>query len=129
MSFFSEECTTMENTVIKFFRYRVAQLLLLAAMIMLLLAESGLAQESRNDAWILPKHYPAHFSGHGCINRMEDDEVVIDDQFFRLATDATFHTRKSQYSSRSPFRKGVQVGFSCNSNKKIESLWYIDKCR
>lgn len=125
----SKECTIMRNSVIKTLACRTGKLLILATMIMVLPAGSILAQENHSEAWILPKHYPNHFSGHGCINRIEGDEVVIDDQFFRLATDATFHTRKSQYSSRSPFRKGVQVGFICKSNKMIESLWYIDKCR
>ncbi len=117
----------MTYLMIKNFMCRLSLLLLLAAI--LLPAGSCLAQESRSEGWILPKHYPAHFSGHGCINRIEGDEVVIDDQFFRFAPDATYHTPKSQYSSRSPFRKGVRVGFISTANKKIESLWYIDKCR
>jgi hypothetical protein len=117
----------MRNSVKKNFMCRLGLLLLLAAI--LLTAGSCLAQESRSEGWILPKHYPTQFSGHGCINRIEGDEVVIDDQLFRFAPDATFHTPKSQYASRSPFRKGVRVGFISSDNKKIESLWYIDKCR
>jgi len=117
----------MTYLMIKNFMCRLSLLLLLAAI--LLPAGSCLAQKQRSEGWILPKHYPAHFSGHGCINRIEDDEIVIDDQLYRLAPDATFHTPKSQYSSRSPFRKGVRVGFISTANKKIESLWYIDKCR
>ena len=117
----------MRYSLIKNIVYRPGMLLLLAAI--LLPAGSCLAQESHSEGWILPRHYPAHFSGHGCINRIEGDEVVIDDQFFRFAPDATFHTPKSRYSSRDRFRKGVRVGFIRTDNKKIESLWYIDKCR
>ena len=117
----------MRYSVIKNFLCRLGSLLLLAAI--LLPAGSCLAQERRSEGWILPAHYPAHFSGHGCINRVEGDEVVIDDQLYRFAPDATYHTPKSQYSSRAPFRKGVRVGFMSTGNKKIESLWYIDTCR
>jgi hypothetical protein len=117
----------MRHSVIKNFRCGLCILLLLAAIH--LPAGDCLAQERRSEGRILPKYYPANFSGHGCINRIEGDEVVIDDMLFRFAPDATFHTPKSQYSSRASFRKGVRVGFISRANKKIESLWYIDMCR
>jgi Tfp pilus tip-associated adhesin PilY1 len=53
----------------------------------------------------------------------------IDDQFFRFAPDATYHTPVSQYASRSQFRKGVRVGFISTADKTIESPWYIKKFR
>ena len=117
----------MRYTVIKNFICRLSLILLLAAI--LLPAGYSLAQERHSEGWILPKYYPANFSGHGCINRIEGEEVVINDRFYRLTSGTTYHTPKTQYASRSPFRKGVLVGFVQNSGKKIESLWYIDRCR
>ena len=117
----------MKYSVIKNFICRLSLLLLLAAI--LLPAGDCLAQERRSEGRILPKYYPPNFSGHGCINRIAGDEVVIDDRLYRLTSDTTYHTPKTQYASRSPFRKGVRVGFIRNAGKKIESLWYIDKCR
>ena len=117
----------MRYSMIKNIICRLSLLLLLAAI--LLTAGDCLAQERRGEGWILPKYYPANFSGHGCINRIEGDEVVIDDRLYRLTSDTTYHTPKSQYTSRSPFRKGVLVGFISTAKKKIESLWYIDKCK
>ena len=117
----------MTYSVIKYFLCRLGLLLLLAGII--LPAGPCWAQEARKGGLILPEHYPSRFSGHGCINRIEGDEVVIDDRLYRFAGDATYHTPKAQYSSRSRFRKGVRVGFIETGDKKIESLWYIDKCR
>lgn len=95
----------------------------------ILSASSGLAQENRDGSWLLPAHYPDRFSGHGCINRIEGNEVVIDDQLYTFVADATFHTPESQLASRSGFRKRARVGFIASDNKKVESLWYIDQCR
>ena len=117
----------MKCSVIKNYICRLSLILLLAAI--LLPAGDCWPQERRSKGRILPKYYPANFSGHGCINRIEGNEVVIDDRLYRLTTDTTYHTPKTQYATSSQFRKGVRVGFIQNAGKKIESLWYISKCR
>ena len=98
-------------------------------VILLAVTCSGWAQQKRTAGLILPEHYPDRFSGHGCIGRIEGNEVVIDDRLYRLTSDTTYHTPKSQYASRSRFREGMRVGFIQSAGKKIESLWYIDQCR
>ena len=117
----------MAYSVIKHFMYGLGLLVLLVGI--MLPAGACRAQDSRHDGWILPDHYPDRFSGHGCIDRLEGDEIVIDDRLYRLASDATYHTFQNQYASRSHFRKGLRVGFINDANKRIGSLWYIDKCR
>ena len=127
MLWYVEEETIMTYSVLKNFLCRSVLLLLLA--VIAIPPGSCLAQKATSRGWIFPKHYPAQFSGHGCISRIEGDEVVIDDRLYRLAPDTTYHTPESQYSSRSSFHKGIRVGFISTANKKIESLWYIDECR
>ena len=117
----------MMYSLIKSMLARLCLALLLVGI--MLTTSTGLAQESRDEGWLLPAHYPDRFSGHGCINRIEGNEVVIDDRLYKLAADATFHTPESQFASRSGFRKRTRVGFIANENKKVESLWYIDQCR
>jgi hypothetical protein len=68
-------------------------------------------------------------SGAGCIDSISDKGVVIDDRSLKLSPETSFHTLKAQYVSRKRFRVGMQVGFVVNSQKKIESLWYIQMCR
>jgi hypothetical protein len=116
----------MLNSKIKHSLYRLGLLLLLTGII--LPAGSALAQESRSGGLILPEYYPARFSGHGCLNRINENEVVIDDRLYKLESDATYHTPQSEYASRSRFREGVRVGFVKKGNRTIQSLWYIDKC-
>ena len=72
--------------------------------------------------------YPEGLSGQGCIDSITAKNVVIDDASFAFALDITFHTLKSQNASRSMFRPGVWVGYMTNSQKQIESLWYLRSC-
>ena len=116
----------MRYSTMKYFLGRLGLLLLLAGIIPA--AGACLAQEQGNRGVILPEHYPDRFSGHGCIDQIEGNQVVIDDRLYRLAPDATFSTFETLYAPRSRFRKGMRVGF-VKDNRKIQSLWYIDRCR
>ena len=116
----------MKYSAKKKFLSRVGLVLLLVGIIWS--TGSGLLSEGHAAGRILPAHYPDQFSGHGCINRIKDNEVVIDDRLYRFAPDATYHTLTDQYTTRSRFRVGTQAGFVKNDQNKIESLWYIDKC-
>jgi hypothetical protein len=73
-------------------------------------------------------YYPEGLSGEGCIDSINAKSVVIDDAAFALSADVTFHTLKSQHASRSLFRPGTWVGYMTNSQKQIESLWYLRSC-
>jgi hypothetical protein len=110
----------------KYFLCRLGLLLLLAGII----APAGacLAQEQGNRGVILPDFYPDRFSGHGCIDRIDDNQVVIDDRLYKFTPYATFSTFETPDASRSAFRKGLRVGF-VKESRKIQSLWYIDRCR
>ena len=72
--------------------------------------------------------YPEGLSGEGCIDSINAKSVVVDDVAFALSADVTFHTLKSQHASRALFRPGIRVGFMTNSQKRIESLWYLRSC-
>lgn len=74
-------------------------------------------------------NYPEGLSGVGCIDSITAKNVVIDDAAFKLAADVTFYKLKGQEASRSLFRPGIRVGFMTNSQKQIESLWYLRSCK
>lgn len=77
----------------------------------------------------LPDYYPERFSGAGCIDSLTKNRIVIDDRSLKLSPDASFHTLKSQFASRTRFGVGMRVGFIRNSQQKIESVWYIQMCQ
>ena len=77
----------MRYSTMKYFLCRLGLLLLLAGIIAP--AGSCLAQEQGNRGVILPEHYPDRFSGHGCINRIDDNQVVIDDRIYTFTPDAS----------------------------------------
>ena len=77
----------------------------------------------------LPVHYPAEFTWVGCIDHIKANRVVIDDYLYRFAPYVTFHTPKTPDATRAWFRIGRQVGIVLNSEKQIESMWYLKKCK
>lgn len=74
-------------------------------------------------------YYPEGLSGQGCIDSITDKAVVIDDAAYTFSADVTFYKLKSQHASRSLFRPGTWVGYMTNSQKQIESLWYLRSCK
>ena len=76
----------------------------------------------------LTANYPEGLSGQGCIDSISAKTVVIDDAAFKFAANVTFYKLQSQNASRSLFRQGIWVGYITNSQKQIESLWYLKPC-
>ena len=73
-----------------------------------------------------PDYYPDGFNGHGPIDRIEADEVVINDTLFKLSLEVEYHTRTTQNASSAWFNAGKFVGYITNSNLEIVSLWLIE---
>lgn len=78
--------------------------------------------------WIMPKHYPPDgFHGYGYIDRISKEEVVIDDDLFKLARSVIYVTPTNKMSSHSNFEPGDLVGYLNNSDSEINSMWLIKK--
>jgi hypothetical protein len=88
-------------------------MLILAMMI--LAAADGLAQQE-----------PKILGGTGVIDRFEEDEIVIDDILYKLASDVIFYQSHKlyTYALRSSFKVGKWVGFKLNDDGKISALWF-----
>ena len=85
------------------------------------------SQDKVKGEWLLPKHYPDGFDGWGKINRINTEEIVIDDVQFALHSNVSYYTPTSP--SAMPFswlKQGKTVGFIKNSSNEIASLWLID---
>ena len=66
------------------------------------------------------------FSGSGYINRIESNEVVIDDCLYKLTNLTTFHTIKGRIWDKSIFNEGNIVGYILDSPEQIASLWIVN---
>jgi hypothetical protein len=75
--------------------------------------------------WRLPDNYPAGFSGWGKIDRLSENQIVIDDVLFPLAVNATFNVPSVSGVPASWFEAGHRVGYVLNSEGQIMSLWKI----
>jgi hypothetical protein len=77
---------------------------------------------------IMPQHYPpGGFDGYGHIYRISNEEVVIDDDLFKLARSVIYVTPTNKMSSHSNFGLGDLVGYLYNSEHEIISMWLIEK--
>jgi hypothetical protein len=73
----------------------------------------------------LPPEYPNGFNGYGEIEVMKENGVVIDDQFFKLASFVTYHTPTNMYATSADFQLEDLVGYLTNLEDEITSLWLI----
>ena len=96
------------------------------AVILVSLAWPGFAAKKPKN---LPSFYPPEFTWVGCIDHITSRFVVIDDYQYRFALGVTFNTPKAPDTSRTWFRPGRKVGIVLNSEKQIESIWYLKRCK
>ena len=80
------------------------------------------------EEWLgrLPAYYPRGLDGYGRIDRINLEEVVIDDAFFKLAVDVRYSTPRRKHSTSHAFEAGRLVGYILNERREIESLWFIE---
>jgi hypothetical protein len=73
----------------------------------------------------VPDYYPETFDGIGRIDRLGDDQIVIDDGSKGLASGVSFATPSSRYAGRGSFRVGSFVGYLLDRDGKVQSLWLL----
>lgn len=103
-------------------------ILILCLVATVILPDSSAAQRRHfKEEWlgVLPDFYPKGFDGYGRIDRINQQEVVIDDIFFKLATDVSFSTPRRKKATSYAFEAGRLVGYILNDRREIKSLWFI----
>ena len=104
---------------------QIVGLLCLVVGLVLGVASVGYAQERYKGEWVLPEHYPDGFHGWGRIDRLDTDEIVIDDHLYPLSPSVKFNTATNLNVRASWFRIGDTVGYLADANGLIISLWRI----
>ena len=103
--------------------------LIFALIFVFSLVKVGLTGERSGGGLALPKHYPDRFTGIGRIDRLAEEEIVIDDSLYWLAPYVTYHTPTAMNVSNAMFRAGNLVGFITNSERQIISIWFLKQDR
>ena len=95
--------------------WKLLQIGVIVLLTLIWTAEYGFTQ----DAW-------KPLGGTGVIDRFEGDEIVIDDSFYRLASDVNYYQSHKllTFAVRSSFTVGKWVGFKLNGDGKISALWF-----
>ena len=84
------------------------------------------AQRKYRPEMVLPSYYPNEFDGFGRVDRIEGDEIVINDRLLRLSSRYTFSTKRSQRAAREILKAGDMVGFTIGSDGLVAALWLIE---
>jgi hypothetical protein len=105
--------------------FPIWKLLRIGTLVLLTLiwaAGYGFTQETWKETW-------KPLGGIGVIDRFEGDEIVIDDSFYRLASDVNYYQSHKMltFALRSSFKVGKWVGFKLNDDGKISALWFSKK--
>jgi hypothetical protein len=95
--------------------WKLLQIAVIVLLTLIWTAGYGFTQ----DAW-------KRLGGIGVIDRFEGDEIVIDDSFYRLASDVNYYQSHKMltFVVRSSFTVGKWVGFKLNDDGKISALWF-----
>ncbi|RJR22612.1 MAG: hypothetical protein C4582_06355 [Desulfobacteraceae bacterium] len=86
----------------------------------------SLGQRQYREEMVLPSHYPEGFDGVGRVERVEGEEIVINDCMFRLSPRFTLATRVSHHAPKELLKVGDLVGFKKNSSREIVSIWILE---
>lgn len=87
------------------------------------MGEASPAQGVDTQRMSLPDYYPQWLDGTGHIDRMGEEEIVIEDHLFPLSKRVRCGTLKHPYVKRSSLQEGDLVGFVTNDKGEIVSLW------
>ena len=71
--------------------------------------------------------YPAAFDGHGTIDVIYADAIIINDIYLSVTTSTSYHAPGAVWGSKSLFAKGDYVAFLLDEKDRIKSLWLICK--
>jgi hypothetical protein len=115
--------TDMFRTIRKIWIYFLFPCLMVLTM---MAPDPSLAQRKYRPEMVLPSHYPSEFDGFGRVDRIEGDEIVINDRLLRLSPRFTFSTKTSQRAAREILKVGDMVGFKKGSDGQVVSIWFID---
>lgn len=96
-------------------------------LVTLVLPTGGVqALQGFEDGSVIPGHYPNKFDQIGRVDRIELDEVVINDCLFKFSPGIKYHTPSVENASSAWFKEGQFVGYITNSKREIVSLWLIE---
>jgi len=104
---------------------RIGHGLILGLTLIISLSGIGFTDGRDEGGVVLPGHYPGKFDGTGHIDRIGDNEIVIDDSLYKISPFVKYHTPGASNTSIGRFRAGDLVGFIKNSDNDVISLWLV----
>ena len=71
------------------------------------------------------KHDIAEIEATGMVDRIADDEIILNDKLFRFAPEARIYSKDGERLSIADIIKGNIVGWMLNENGEIAQLWKL----
>ena len=86
---------------------------------------------AQNSLWSAPEEVQEEASdgetGYGTIDRIDGEEIVVDDSLYRLHSSLTVYSAKGQSISFHELQVGSQVGYQVNREGEMISIWETAK--
>ena len=71
--------------------------------------------------------YPFVFDMTGKLERLEDDDLVVEDVLFKLTSSTTYQTPDAVFASKSDFQQGDKIGLVLSDKQKriVKAVYLI----
>jgi hypothetical protein len=73
-----------------------------------------------------PDYYPDTYNIIGKIDRIAENEIVINDTLYRFSPNLTCYTPTTMYASKAIFSVGNRVGVEIDSKNEVTSLYLLE---
>jgi hypothetical protein len=75
---------------------------------------------------VFPEPGEGETKSEGIINRIDENEVVINDMIYTFTTETEFYTSTMGKVNVTFFLKNINVGYIYNKKLEITSIWHMD---
>lgn len=67
------------------------------------------------------------YEKYGFVQRVAEDEIVVDDRLLKLAENVLYHAPESGGLVSKNIKEGSQIGFNLNDKKEVTDIWILKK--
>jgi hypothetical protein len=99
---------------------------LIGLVLIFIVALAGVSYGEEGEGDDLPQPYSEEYSSKGRIDRISDNEIVINDCLYKLTPSTIFKTTTMENAQRDSIKEGDFVHFTIDENRKVKTIVLIE---